>query len=316
MALEFSPEHIKEIIELYQTMTTQEKDDKQKLASKVFDTKDFGYYKVNIERPKRLKAQLRDERIETLRYDKSLLEPMTWAYREFGDKVYTEISKYEKAILDYCEKEEINLKAKAKKTLVSKALWQKHKNHLDIANTLQKHIGSDIYDDFNLFKVKVNEVLKEHKIKFTSSERNQILNAISWYDETAVKVVKKVSKLDKDKLKTLFNHLGCKKSELCDFGYFPTDKTNEYIEYETQSTLRDSENIPLKDNIHAYFLKEVKPHIDEAWINLDSVKIGYEISFNKYFYKHKPLRSIDEVTKDILNIEEQSDGLIREILGL
>jgi type I restriction enzyme M protein len=56
--------------------------------------------------------------------------------------------------------------------------------------------------------------------------------------------------------------------------------------------------------------------VEEAWINLDSVKIGYEISFNKYFYKHKPLRSLEEVTADILKLEKDSDGLIREILNL
>jgi type I restriction enzyme M protein len=49
---------------------------------------------------------------------------------------------------------------------------------------------------------------------------------------------------------------------------------------------------------------------------MTSIKIGYEISFNKYFYKHKPLRTIEEVTQDIINLEEQSDGLIKEILGL
>lgn len=105
-------------------------------------------------------------------------------------------------------------------------------------------------------------------------------------------------------------------NKLNDFGYYKIEKTAQYIEYEVQTDLRDSENIPLKDNIHTYFLKEVKPHVNEAWINLNSTKIGYEISFNKYFYKHKPLRSIEEVTKDILSIEEQSDGLIKEILGL
>jgi len=60
----------------------------------------------------------------------------------------------------------------------------------------------------------------------------------------------------------------------------------------------------------------VKPHVKEAWINLDSVKIGYEISFNKYFYRHKPLRSLEEVTRDILALEKQADGLIADILGV
>ena len=49
---------------------------------------------------------------------------------------------------------------------------------------------------------------------------------------------------------------------------------------------------------------------------LDTVKIGYEISFNKYFYRHKPLRSLDKVTADILALEQQADGLISDILGV
>jgi type I restriction enzyme M protein len=80
--------------------------------------------------------------------------------------------------------------------------------------------------------------------------------------------------------------------------------------------LRDTENVPLKENISNYFLREVKPHVPEAWINLDATKIGYEISFNKYFYRHQPLRSIEDVNADILALESESDGLIREILSL
>ncbi|MCY1314221.1 hypothetical protein D9M70_648370 [compost metagenome] len=60
----------------------------------------------------------------------------------------------------------------------------------------------------------------------------------------------------------------------------------------------------------------MQPHVTEAWINLESVKIGYEISFNKYFYKHQPLRSMDEVAREIVLLEQQTEGLIAEILGL
>lgn len=49
---------------------------------------------------------------------------------------------------------------------------------------------------------------------------------------------------------------------------------------------------------------------------MDSVKIGYEISFNKYFYRHKPLRSLEEVATDIINLEQKADGLIAQILGI
>ena len=313
---EFTPKHIKQIIEVYQSMNEQDKDDEQKLASKVFDNSDFGYYKVQIERPKRLKSQLRDDLIESLRYDKSLIEPMSWAYENFGSEVYSDIAKFEKEILAWCEKEEINLKAKQKKSLLSQALWNKHQNYLNVANTLKEHLGSNVSDDFNIFKIEVDKVLKQEKIKLSTSEKNTILNAVSWYDESAVKVVKKVHKLSGDKLDNLLEHLKCKEDELENFGYYKTEKANEYIEYEAHTDIRDSENIPLSDDIQSYFLKEVKPHVQEAWINFDSVKIGYEISFNKYFYKHKPLRSIEEVTKDILELEKQSDGLIKEILGL
>ena len=85
--------------------------------------------------------------------------------------------------------------------------------------------------------------------------------------------------------------------------------------------MRDSEASPLlkdgeKQGIHEYFLAEVKPHVEEAWINLDSTKIGYEISFNKYFYRHKPLRSLEEVAQDIISLEQKAEGLIAQILGV
>lgn len=110
--------------------------------------------------------------------------------------------------------------------------------------------------------------------------------------------------------------MGCAENQLSDFVYFSTPKKLEYLEYETESDLRDTENVPLKELIYDYFIREVKPHVSEAWLNLDSTKIGYEISFNKYFYRHKPLRDLEEVSNDILALENESDGLIREILNL
>jgi type I restriction enzyme M protein len=157
---------------------------------------------------------------------------------------------------------------------------------------------------------------KAEKIKLSASEKNQIYAAVSWYDEKAEKVIKKTEKLIGDKLDNLLHHLDCSKEQLPDFGYFPIGKKDEYIIYETQTDLRDSENVSLKESIHDYFLREVKPHVDEAWIDLDKTKIGYEISFNKYFYQHKPLRSIEEVSEEILTLDKESDGLIMDILNL
>ncbi|MGJ8530528.1 MAG: SAM-dependent DNA methyltransferase, partial [Maritalea sp.] len=145
--------------------------------------------------------------------------------------------------------------------------------------------------------------------------KNAILNAVSWYDESAQKVIAKRHKMSVTEIEELTAHLGCTANDLVDFGWY-LQPDGSYVTYESESELRDAENVPLKDDIHRYFLTEVKPHVEEAWINLDSVKIGYEISFNKYFYRHKPLRSLEEVTQDILALEEKADGLIADILGI
>lgn len=112
------------------------------------------------------------------------------------------------------------------------------------------------------------------------------------------------------------NRLDCTLEQLPDYGYYPTGKKNEFIIYETESDLRDYENVPLKESIYNYFLQEVKPHVEEAWIDLEKTKIGYEISFNKYFYQHKPLRSIEEVSAEIMELEEENEGLIADILKM
>ena len=319
---EFAPEHIAEILRVYAAMETADRREvltengTGTISSQVFNNSDFGYYKVTIERPKRLKAQFTEERIAELRYDKTLREPMMWAYETFGEEVYTHLAKHEKAITDWTEKQELNLNAKQSKTLVSPALWQKQLDILTAAKQLMLVIGTDVYMNFNLLREKVTAACKDKTCLVSKSDLNAILNAVSEYDALAEKVVKGTTKLSGDKLEILLDHLGCTERQLADYGYFATTKKGEYLEYETESDLRDTENVPLKEAIYDYFLREVKPHVAEAWINLDATKIGYEISFNKYFYRHTPLRTLEEVSADILALESESDGLIAEILNL
>lgn len=78
--------------------------------------------------------------------------------------------------------------------------------------------------------------------------------------------------------------------------------------------LRDFENIPLKEDVEEYFKREVLPHLPDAWIDHSKTKVGYEINFTKYFYKYKPLRSLEEIRKDILALEKETDGMIREVI--
>ncbi len=181
-------------------------------------------------------------------------------------------------------------------------------------------MGTAESTNFNDFSAQVDQLLKKAKIKLTPSEKKSILAAVSWYAADAAKVVQKTLKLSTAKLVALCERLGCPEENsadyLPDYGYFPGEKKGSLLVYEPASELRDTENIPLKEEVHAYFLREVKPHVAEAWIELEKTKIGYEISFNKYFYQHKPLRGLEQVAGEILALEKKSDGLIMDILGV
>ena len=78
--------------------------------------------------------------------------------------------------------------------------------------------------------------------------------------------------------------------------------------------LKDTENIPLKDDIQEFFEREVLPFAPDAWWDKKDTKIGYEINFAKYFYKHNPPRSLLEIARDIYSIEQETDGLLKEII--
>jgi type I restriction enzyme M protein len=80
------------------------------------------------------------------------------------------------------------------------------------------------------------------------------------------------------------------------------------------SDLRDFENVPLKEDVEEYFEREVLPHLPDAWIDHGKTKVGYEINFTKYFYQYKPLRSLEEIKKDILALEAETDGMIKEVI--
>jgi type I restriction enzyme M protein len=81
------------------------------------------------------------------------------------------------------------------------------------------------------------------------------------------------------------------------------------------SSLRDTENIPLKEDIQTYMEREVLPHVPDAWVDEAKTNIGYEINFTKYFYQYKPLRSLAEIRADILALEQETDGLIKEVIA-
>ncbi|EGW54886.1 type I restriction-modification system, M subunit, putative [endosymbiont of Tevnia jerichonana (vent Tica)] len=327
---EFAPEHIQQIVGLYTTMADDAGQDAPMSReagmsgatgiSRVFHNDDFGYYKVTIERPSRKAAQFTPERVAALRFAPAVAELMEWAYERWGDTIYDELKDHKQAIEDHLDRKDISLTAKNRKLLLDPKAWKAQRELMQTAEKLMEAIGQELHMDFNIFRSLVEDTLKLLGIKLTASEKNQIYNAVSWREDEAEKVIKRVHKLKGDKLEKLLTDLSfgdfeCTEEMLSDFGYWHTGTTGEYIEYETDSDLRDTENVPLKEDIHTYFLREVRPHVDEAWINLGATRIGYEISFNKYFYRHKPLRSLEEVTRDILMLEAETEGLLRKLVS-
>ena len=89
------------------------------------------------------------------------------------------------------------------------------------------------------------------------------------------------------------------------------------VEYESDSDLRDTEQIPLQEQggIEEFLRREVLPYASDAWYSPDSVRIGYEISFTRYFYKPKPMRPLEEIRAEILALEKETEGLLSEVIG-
>ena len=89
------------------------------------------------------------------------------------------------------------------------------------------------------------------------------------------------------------------------------------VEYEPDTDLRDTEQIPLQEDggIEAFLRREVLPYAADAWYQPGGVKVGYEISFTRYFYRPQPMRTLDEIRADILALERETEGILSEILG-
>jgi len=98
---------------------------------------------------------------------------------------------------------------------------------------------------------------------------------------------------------------------LNDDGTVLTDRGGEP---KPDSKKRDYERVPLTEDIDEYYEREVKPHLPDSWVDRSKDKVGYEINFTKYFYQYKPLRSLEEITQDLLKLDEESEGLMKDIL--
>ena len=160
--------------------------------------------------------------------------------------------------------------------------------------------------DFNSFLDAVKTEMERRRIKMTAKRKTLLQTRLAVRDAAAAPVVKKV------------HRRGTPAAPI--HGLFEVDQggRRRVVEYEPDSELRDTEQIPLQDEggIEGFLQREVLPYAPDAWVAPESVKIGYEISFNRYFYKPQPMRTLGEIQADIVQVERETAGLMQDILGM
>jgi type I restriction enzyme M protein len=287
-------------------------------SSKIFATHEFGYRRITIERPLRESYQFSDELIAELRFaNKPLNAPMKWVYETYGEgwsdstscDNYGVLADNAIEIRAYVKSHFSDLKEKQIKDLLDSKTWLTQKHIMLKAKQLQSTIGTAQCDDMNGYEGILKAAIKTLGIKLEVKELKQITAAVSWKNPDAEKVIKKVHKVKANPLYGLFAVNG------------------QVLEYKTDGDLRDNENVALNPsqsvNIlnEAYFLKEVQPHVPDAWIDASKKDdkdrqigiVGYEIPFNRHFYQYQPPRDLTDIDADLDAVSAEIMSLLQEV---
>lgn len=315
----FTAEHLDEITQAYLRCDTDtpvcspEKEGQtgvsaSLLKSKTFANPEFGYWKITVERPLRKSSQFTADRIATLRFLPALSTEMEWMWQQWGAKVYEKgfLAAQKETLEHWLENEQLETSPANKKKLLDTTLWTARRDLMQAAEKLHAHLGETTSDDFNAFSESTKAAAKKLKLDLKPADLKAILDAVSWRDPAAKPICNSVSQLELSP--------DCDWDELrC---YSPHIDDGTCYHYEPDSELRDTENVPLTypGGIVAYFQKEVLPHVPDAWVDEEKTVIGYEISFNKYFYQHQPLRPLEDVVAEIRQLETETEGLLEQIL--
>lgn len=260
-------------------LTREHGDFVQNATSKLFDNSDFGYRRITVERPLRLRFQITDEAKETF--------------------------------LNACPE------------------------LLDAVEAIEGELGTEPHLDWNLVWPEVQRIVKECETGWDAGangtqQKKFFRTCFTIADPEAEPVIAKrghasgivgpgdfpgqtlpgeLKPVDLDPL----------------FGLFPQPKgkKGKAIEYEPDPKLRDNENIPLKEDIVSFFLREVRPYVPDAWINADAKlrdekdkgigKVGYEINFNREFFTYQESRSLKEIDAELAAVESRILKLLKEV---
>ncbi|MDK9774099.1 class I SAM-dependent DNA methyltransferase, partial [Vibrio sp. B181a] len=290
------------------------------LTAKIFDTHEFGYRRLTIERPLRLSAQITDAAVESLRFTpKPFNAVMQAVFEQFGtewdDNTYGTLTEVEAEVRALIKADFPELKEKQIKDVLDSKLWLNQKALMDNAKALQVVVGDNLggkakqSDDFNQFELTLKGAFKTTGIKFDAKQKKQFNDAITWKNQDAEPVIKKVLKEDAQPLYGAFDYKG------------------KVVEFQQDGDLRDNENVPLDPSvttstlIESYFKREVQPHVVDAWINADKRDdkdseigvVGYEIPFNRHFYVYQPPRALEAIDADLDAVSTDIMELLQEV---
>jgi len=298
--------------------TKKKKADKRSFGSKIFQSHEFGYRRITVERPLRLSIQFSDERSAPLRYASGTLNAaMRKVYELYGqgwtDDNYGQLADIEAELRVLIKAEFSELKEAQVKDLLDPKTWTAQKELLDKAKQLQTVIGTAQSDNFNAFEDTLKQALKKTGIALDASEKKQLLDAVTWTNPDAEPVIKKVLKTKADPIYGDFEYKG------------------QVVQFQPDSNLRDNEDVPLTAetargaNVNAvneaYFSKEVTPHVKDAWIDASKCDardgqigvVGYEIPFNRHFYEYEPPRDLAEIDADLDVLSAEIMQMLREV---
>ena len=241
---ELSDEDIQRIVEAFLAFEENEQ-------SRIFPNSAFGYCKITVERPLRLRVDLSE----------AARARFCHACQEAGEG---DLAK--------------------------------------LVDRLAADLGPGPHLDFSAF---LEAVEKAAEFTITKKRQRLLQESLAERDETARPVIAKTYRPGKAGADPLHGRCAVE-----------VDGRACVVEYEVDSELRDTEQIPLLEEggVEAFFRREVLPYVPDAWIDESKTKIGYEISFNRYFYKPEPLRTLAEIRADIEALEQETDGLLEQII--
>jgi type I restriction enzyme M protein len=230
-----SEDQIEEVVRLYDSFRRFRKNGEEDDRVQIFDTEDFGYRKIRVERPLRVNLRPSDDRIENL-WGKTYFEKLS-------EDVQGQVV------------------------------------------TMLREMEDRTYDDYAAFRSHLKEELDARGISIRKKKRTDILDALSEKDPDAKPARDTKGRLIAD------------------------------------SDLRDHERVPLKEDVYEYFEREVKPHVEDAFIDEDYTddqdgkvgRVGYEINFNRYFYEYDPPRPLDQIEEDLQEVQRDIVEMMDEV---